>query len=102
MSESKSGLLTTIIHRTLWSLLKAQKANGENNWEKSLPTLILVYNDTQHYSTLCSPACIFLGRETNLPYLSLLPNFMDDSDPPPPASHTGGETGSHHRPDEKK
>ena len=33
---------------TLWSLLKA---NGEQNWEQSLPTLILAYNTTQHYST---------------------------------------------------
>ena len=48
-------------YRTLWSLLKAQKAKGENNWEKSLPTLILAYNATQHYSTLCSPGRIFLG-----------------------------------------
>ena len=60
-------------HEALRSLLKAKKANGENNWGKSLPTLILAYNNiilaynniilaynaTQHYSPLCSPAaCI--------------------------------------------
>ena len=46
-------------HEALRSLLKAKKANGENNWGKSLPTLILAYNATQHYSPLCSPAaCI--------------------------------------------
>ena len=42
-------------HITLWSPLKAKKANGDNNWGKSLPTLILAYNATQHYSTLCRP-----------------------------------------------
>ncbi len=62
-------------HRTLWALLKAKKANGENDWEKSLPTLILAYNATQHFSTNSSPARIFLGRELNLPHLSLLPNM---------------------------
>ena len=46
-------------HRTLWALFKAKKANGENDWEKSLPTLILAYNATQHYSTNFSPARIF-------------------------------------------
>ena len=70
-------------HRTLWSLLKAQKANGENNWERQLPTLILAYKGTQHSSMLCSPVRIFLGRETDLPHLSLLPKFKNDSDPPP-------------------
>ena len=59
-------------HRTLWALLKAKKANGENDWEKSLPTLILSYNSTQHFSTNSSPARIFLGRELNIPHLSLL------------------------------
>ena len=34
---------------------------------------VLTYNATQHYSTLCSPAHVFLGRETNLPHLSLIP-----------------------------
>ena len=63
-------------HRTLWALLKAKKANGENDWEKSLPTLILAYNATQHFSTNSSPARIFLGRELNLPHLSLLPKFV--------------------------
>ena len=42
-------------HITLWSPLKAKKANGDNDWGKSLPTLILAYNATQHYSTLCRP-----------------------------------------------
>ena len=32
--------------KTLWSLLKAKKANGENDWEKSLPTLILACHTT--------------------------------------------------------
>jgi hypothetical protein len=66
-------------HRTLWALLKGKRANGECNWEKSLPTLILAYNATQHYSTLCSPARVFLGRETNLPHLSLIPKFKDEA-----------------------
>ena len=58
-------------HRTLWALLRAKKCNGENDWEKSLPTLILAYNATQHHSTLCSSSRVFLGRELNLPHLSL-------------------------------
>ena len=46
-------------HRTLWALLKAKKANGENDWEKSLPTLMLAYNATQHLSTNSSPPEFF-------------------------------------------
>ena len=42
-------------HRTLWALLRAKKCNGENDWVKSLPTLILAYKETQHYSSLLSP-----------------------------------------------
>ena len=52
---------------------------------------------TEHYSTLCSPACVFLGRETNLPHLSLLPKFDEDS---PPQPHTLGGAQSHHQPHE--
>ena len=70
-------------HRILWALLKAKKANGENNWEKSLPTLILAYNATQHYFTNSSPARIFLGRELNIPHLSLLPKFVQNNTPSP-------------------
>ena len=54
-------------HRTLWALLKAKKSNGEMDLEIGLPTLILCYNATQHFSTNHSPACLFLGREVNLP-----------------------------------
>ena len=70
-------------HRTLWPLLKAKKANGEKDWEKSLPTLILAYNATQHYSTNSCPARIFLGRELNIPHLSLLPKFVQNNNPSP-------------------
>ena len=76
-------------HRTLWALLRAKKCNGENDWEKSLPTLILAYNATQHHSTLCSPSRVFLGRELNLPHLSLLPKFKPENADPPP--HSLGE-----------
>ena len=51
--------------------------------EKSLPTLILAYNGTQHYSTNSSPARIFLGRELNIPHLSLLPKFVQNNNPSP-------------------
>ena len=54
------------------STFKSKKCNGENNWEKSLLTLILAYNATKHFSTLCSPSRVFLGRELNLPHLSFL------------------------------
>ena len=63
--------------------MKAKKATGENDWEKSLPTLILAYNATQHYSTNSSPARIFLGRELNIPHLSLLPKFAQNNNPSP-------------------
>ena len=67
----------------MWALLKAKKANGENDWEKSLPPLILAYNATQHYSTNSTPARIFLGRELNIPHLSLLPKFVQNNDSSP-------------------
>ena len=80
-------VLATIINLTpikdFTGLLKAKKANGENDWEKSLPTLILAYNATQHYSSNSSPARIFLGRELNIPYLSLLPKFVQNDNPSP-------------------
>ena len=63
--------------------MKAKKATGENDWEKSRPTLILAYNATQHYSTNSSPARIFLGRELNIPHLSLLPKFAQNNNPSP-------------------
>jgi hypothetical protein len=71
-------------HRTLWALLKAKRANGENDWEKSLPTMILACNATHHFSTNSSPARIFLRRELILPHLSLLPKFVQNDKPPPP------------------
>ena len=37
--------------------------------------MILAYNATQHSSTNHSPARLFLGRELNLPHLSLLPKI---------------------------
>ena len=70
-------------HRTLWALLRAKKSNGENDWERSLPTLIMAYNATQHYSTLCSPSRVFLGIKLNLPYFSLLPKFKPENVKPP-------------------
>ena len=70
-------------HKTLWALLRAKKSNGMNYCEKSLPTLIFVYNATQHYLTNASPARIFLGRELSLPHLSLLPKFQKNDSPPP-------------------
>ena len=66
-------------HKTIRSLLKAKKPIRKNDWEKRLPTLILAYNANQHYSTLCSPARLFLCREANLPHLSLFPKFKLDS-----------------------
>jgi len=40
-SHNHQSIPVERFHRTLWALLKAKKANGENDWEKSLPTLIL-------------------------------------------------------------
>ena len=56
---------------------------GKMTRKKSLPTLILAYNATQHYSTNSSPARIFLGRELNIPHLSLLPKFVQNNNPSP-------------------
>ena len=43
-------------HRTLWSLLKAKMANGEQDWEKSISAIELAYNSSIYASTGCSPA----------------------------------------------
>ena len=51
--------------------------------KKSKLTLILAYNATQHFSTNSFPARIFLGRELNLPHLSLLPKFVQNDNPSP-------------------
>ena len=45
--------------------------------------MILAYNATKHFSTNSSPARIFLGRELNIPHLSLLPKFVQNSNPSP-------------------
>ena len=31
-------------HRTLWALWRAKKINGDSDWERSLPALLLAYN----------------------------------------------------------
>ena len=50
-------------------------ANGEQDWEQSIPAIELAYNSSIHASTGCSPARFFLGREVELPHLSILPKF---------------------------
>ena len=50
-------------------------ANGEQDWEKSIPAVELAYNSSIHAFTGCSPARFFLGREVELPHLSILPKF---------------------------
>ena len=62
-------------HRTLWSLLRAKMANGEQDWEKSIPAVELAYNSSIHASTGCSQARVFLGREVEIPHLSILTKF---------------------------
>ena len=62
-------------HRTLWNLLRAKLANGERDWEHALPSITLAYNAAGHASTGCSRARGFLGREVEVPHLSLLPKF---------------------------
>ena len=62
-------------HRTFWSLLRAKIANGERDWERSIPSITLAYNSSIHASTGCSPARGFLGREVEIPHLSLLLKF---------------------------
>ena len=56
---------------------------GKMTGKESLPTLILAYTATKHYSTNSSPARIFLGRELNIPHLSLLPKFVQNNNPSP-------------------
>ena len=55
-------------------------SNGEQDWEKSLPSVELAYNASVHASTGCSPARGFLGREIELPHLSLLPKYNTDQE----------------------
>ena len=62
---------------------ESKKGKWGNDWEISLPKLILAYNATQHYSTNSSPARIFHGRELNIPHLSLLPKFIQNNNPSP-------------------
>ena len=62
-------------HRTLWNLLQAKMTNGEQDWEKSIPAIELSYSSSIYVSTGCSPARGFLGREVELPHLSILPKF---------------------------
>ena len=59
-------------HKTKWNLLRAKLANGVRDWESSLPAIELAYNSNMHASTGC-----FLGRDVELPHLSLSPNFQD-------------------------
>ena len=49
-------------HRTLWNLLRAKMANGEQDWKKSIPAIELAYNSSKHVSTGCSPARFFFGE----------------------------------------
>ena len=52
-------------------------ANGEQDWEISLPDIELAYNLSIHMSTGCSPASFVLVREVELPHLSLFMKFND-------------------------
>ena len=67
-------------HKTLWALLRGKMSNGEQDWEKSLPSVELAYNASVHASTGCSPARGFLGREIELPHLILLPKYNTDQE----------------------
>ena len=58
-------------HRTLRNLLQAKMANREQDWEKYLPAIELAYNASIHVSTGCSRARGILGREVELPHLTI-------------------------------
>ena len=70
-------------HRTLWNLLRAKLANGEHNWEITLPAVTLAYNAASHSSIGCSPARGFLGREVDVPHLSILPKLNPEKENEP-------------------
>ena len=70
-------------HRTLWNLLRAKLANGEKDWEAALPAITLAYNAASHSSTKCSPARGFLGREVDVPHVSVLPKFNPEKNSEP-------------------
>ena len=48
---------------------------GNKTGEKSIPAVELAYNSSIHASTGCSPVRFFLGREVEIPHLSILPKF---------------------------
>ena len=50
-------------------------SDGEQDWETTLPAVTLAYNAANHSSTGCSPARGFLGREVDIPHLSILPKL---------------------------
>ena len=70
-------------HRTLWNLLRATLANVEKKWEAALPAITLAYNAASHSSTKCSPARGFLGREVDVPHVSVLPKYNPEKNSEP-------------------
>ena len=61
---------------------QAKIVNGEKDLEKFL--IELAYYLSIRRSMGCSPASFFLGREVELPHLSLLPKFQDSNQHPEP------------------
>ena len=55
-------------HQTLWNLLRAKMANGEQDCEKSLPAIELAYYSNIHASTSCSPVRGFYYQSFTTPH----------------------------------
>ena len=54
-------------HRTLWSLIRNLRAEGEDDWVSAVETAAWLYNQSRHSSTGFTPNKLFLGRENCLP-----------------------------------
>ena len=66
-------------NRTLHNLLRTLSPREKRRWPEHLPEVLFIYNSTVHASTGFTPFFLFLGRNPNLPIVSML-NFEEEAD----------------------